>query len=57
MFFQESCQFNAKSGAIDQLRLGDQPVDCYQLVGHLCCGVLLLCFVILLLEGYTLFFD
>jgi len=25
--FQVSCQFNAKSGAIDQLRLGNRPVD------------------------------
>jgi len=24
--FQVFCQFNAKSGAIDQLRLGNQPV-------------------------------
>jgi len=32
--FQVSCQFNAKSGAIDQLTLGDRPVDCDRLVGH-----------------------
>jgi len=31
--FQLSCQFNAKSGAIDQLSFGDQPVDRDRLVG------------------------
>ena len=29
-----SCQFNAKSGVIDQLTLGDRPVDRDRLVGH-----------------------
>jgi len=29
-----SCQFNAKSGAIDQLTFGDRPVDHDRLVGH-----------------------
>jgi len=32
--FQVSCQFNAKSGAIDQLRLGDRLVDRDRPVGH-----------------------
>jgi len=34
--FQVSCQFIAKSGAIDQLTLGDRPVDRDRLVGHPC---------------------
>ena len=34
--FYVSCQFNAKSGAIEQLRLGDRPVDCDRRVGHPC---------------------
>jgi len=33
---QVSCQINAESGAIDQLRLGDRPVDCYRPVGPTC---------------------
>jgi len=34
MFFLSSltCQFNAKSGAIDQAALGDQPVDAIDLL-------------------------
>jgi len=32
--FQVFCQFNAKSGAIDQLTRGDRPVDHDRLVGH-----------------------
>jgi len=32
--FYVSCQFNAKSGAIEQLRLGDRPVDRDRRVGH-----------------------
>jgi len=32
--FQVSCQFNAKSGAIDQQTLGDRPVDGDRLAGH-----------------------
>jgi len=32
--FQVSCQFNMKSGAIDQLTLGHRPVDRDRLVGH-----------------------
>jgi len=32
-----SCQFNAKSGAIDQLTLGDRPVDCDRRVGQPWC--------------------
>jgi len=32
--FWVSCQFNAKSGAVDQLTLGDQPVDRDRLAGH-----------------------
>ena len=32
--FWVSCQFNAKSGAVDQLTLGDQPVDRDRLVGQ-----------------------
>jgi len=30
--FQAACQFNAKSGAIDQVTLGDQPVDTINLL-------------------------
>ena len=33
-YFQVFCQFNAKSSAIDQLALGDRPVDRDRLVGH-----------------------
>jgi len=32
--FQVPCQFNAKSGAIDQLKLGDRPADRHRSVGH-----------------------
>jgi len=34
--FEAACQFNAESGAIDQVTLGDQPVDAINLqpVGH-----------------------
>ena len=35
--FQLSCQFNAKSGAIDQLSFGDRPVDRDRLVGNPWC--------------------
>jgi len=30
--FQAACQFNAKSGAIDQVTLGNQPVDAVNLL-------------------------
>jgi len=30
--FQAACQFNVKSGAIDQLTLGDQPVEAINLL-------------------------
>jgi len=32
--FQVSCQFNAKSGAIDQLRRGNRPVSRDRHLGH-----------------------
>ena len=32
-FFQAACQFNAKSGAIDQVTLDDQSVDVINLLG------------------------
>jgi len=32
--FYLSCQFNAKSGAIEQLTLGERPVDRDRRVGH-----------------------
>jgi len=35
-----SCQFDAKSGAIDQLTFGDLPVDRDRPVGHPCCNIL-----------------
>ena len=35
--FLVSCQFNAKSGAIDQLTIGDRPVDRDRLVGYPWC--------------------
>jgi len=34
--FYVSCQFNAKSGAIDQLGLGNRPFDRDRLGGHPC---------------------
>jgi len=37
--FLVSCQFNTKSGAIDQLTIGDRPVDRDRLVGHPCFSV------------------
>jgi len=42
--FQVSCQFNAKSGAINQLTLGDRLVDHDQFVGHPWLTRLLACF-------------
>jgi len=36
-----SCQFNAKSGVIDQLTFGDRPVDRDRLVGHTWCTALI----------------
>jgi len=41
MLFLGICQFNAKSGAIDQLRRGDRPVDRDWRVGHPCLTPLL----------------
>ena len=37
VLFRYFCQFNAKSGAIDQVTLGDRPVDPDQLIGHPFC--------------------
>jgi len=34
--FIASCQFNAKSGATDQVTLGDRPVDRDRRVGRPC---------------------
>jgi len=37
MFFYVSCQFNANSGTINQVTLGDQPIDEIDLVATLVC--------------------
>ena len=34
--FWVSCEFNAKSGAIEQLRLGERPVHRHRLFDHPC---------------------
>jgi len=39
VFFLGNCPFNAKSGATDQLRLVDRPVDRDRRIGHPCSGV------------------